>query len=190
MNWSKAVKYKCAFSGSGGQGAALMAKLTCLAGIKDKKQVVMTQTYGIEQRGGDSTGYVILSDEAIGNPIVESDADIAVAMSDSIYQTALESVKPGGTLFVNSSLVEKQLTRPEVKQVRIPVSEMAQEMGNAKVANIIMLGAVIRATGMLSVDAVAATLTDTLGKKKAALLQVNLSALQKGIGAAEKETCK
>ena len=82
------MKYKCAFSGSGGQGAALMAKLTCLAGIKDKKQVVMTQTYGIEQRGGDSTGYVIVSDEPIGNPIVEADADVAVAMSESIYQSA------------------------------------------------------------------------------------------------------
>jgi len=184
------VKYKCAFSGSGGQGAALMAKLSCLAGIKDNKQVVMTQTYGIEQRGGDSTGFVILSDEPIGNPIVESDADIAVAMSESIYQSALESVKPGGTLFVNSSLVEKQLTRPEVKQVRLPVSEMAQEMGNVRVANIIMLGAVVKATGMLSSGSVAAALTDTLGKKKAALLEVNISALNKGIEAAEKEARK
>ncbi|MDL2266908.1 2-oxoacid:acceptor oxidoreductase family protein [Desulfovibrio sp. OttesenSCG-928-G15] len=184
------MKYKCAFSGSGGQGAALMAKLTCLAAIKDKKQVVMTQTYGIEQRGGDSTGFVILSDEAIGNPIVESDADVAVAMSESIYQTALESLKPGGTLFVNSSLVQKQLTRPEVKQVHIPVSDLAQKMGNVKVANIIMLGAVVKATGMLSADAVSAALTDTLGKKKAALLEVNLNALNEGMAAAEKEACK
>lgn len=184
------MKYKCAFSGSGGQGAALMAKLICLAGIKDNKQVVMTQTYGIEQRGGDSTGFVILSDEAIGNPIVESDADVAVAMSESIYQAALESVIPGGTLFVNSSLVEKQLTRPEVKQVHLPVSDMAQKMGNVRVANIIMLGAVIRATGMLSADSVSGALTDTLGKKKAALLEVNLAALNKGITAMEKEACK
>ena len=167
-----------------------MAKLSCLAGIKDNKQVVMTQTYGIEQRGGDSTGFVILSDEPIGNPIVESDADIAVAMSESIYQSALESVKPGGALFVNSSLVEKQLTRPEVTQIRLPVSEMAQEMGNVRVANIIMLGAVVKATGMLTADSVSAALTDTLGKKKAALLEVNLAALNKGVAAAEKEACK
>ncbi len=180
------MKYKCAFSGSGGQGAALMAKLVCLAGIKDSKQVVMTQTYGIEQRGGDSTGYVILSDDAIGNPIVESDADVAVAMSESIYQTALESVKPGGVLFVNSSLVEKQLTRPEVKQIPIPVSEMAQEMGNVRVANIIMLGAVVKGTGMLHAASVSSALEDLMGKKKAALLEVNLKALNKGINAVEK----
>ena len=181
------MKYKCAFSGSGGQGAALMAKLVCLAGIKDNKQVVMTQTYGIEQRGGDSTGFVILSDEAIGNPIVESDADVAVAMSESIYQSALEGMKPGGTLFVNSSLVEKQLVRPEVKQVHLPVSEMAQEMGNVRVANIIMLGAVVEATGMLRPESVKAALEDSMGKKKAALLEVNINALNKGIEAAQKE---
>ena len=184
------MKYKCAFSGSGGQGAALMAKLVCLAGIKDNKQVVMTQTYGIEQRGGDSTGFVVLSDEPIGNPIVESDADVGVAMSESIYQSALEGMKPGGTLFVNSSMVEKQLTRPEVKQIRLPVSEMAQEMGNTRVANIIMLGMVIKATGMLSAKSVTAALEDSMGKKKAALLEVNITALNKGIEAADKEMGK
>ena len=167
-----------------------MAKLVCLAGIKDNKQVVMTQTYGIEQRGGDSTGFVVLSDEPIGNPIVESDADVGVAMSESIYQSALEGMKPGGTLFVNSSMVEKQLTRPEVKQIRLPVSEMAQEMGNTRVANIIMLGMVIKATGMLSAKSVTAALEDSMGKKKAALLEVNITALNKGIEAADKEMGK
>jgi 2-oxoglutarate ferredoxin oxidoreductase subunit gamma len=184
------MRYKCAFSGSGGQGAALMAKLTCLAGIKENKQVVMTQTYGIEQRGGDSTGYVIISDESIGNPIVESDADVAVAMSESIYQSTLETVRPGGILFINSSLIKKQLTRPEVRQVHIPVSEIAQEMGNVRVANIIMLGAVMKITGMLKTDSVVEALTDTLGKKKAALLEINIVALSKGVEAAMKETNK
>lgn len=168
----------------------MMAKLACLAGIKDNMQVVMTQTYGIEQRGGDSTGYVILSDERIGNPIVESDADVAVAMSESIYQVTLESVKPGGTLFVNSSLVTKQLTRPEVTQVYFPVSEMAQEIGNVKVANIIMMGAVVKTTGMVTADAMAAAITDVLGKKKASLLEENINALNKGIEAAGKEASK
>ena len=91
---------------------------------------------------------------------------------------------------MNSSLVKKQLVRPEVKQVPLPVSEMAQEMGNVRVANIIMLGAIVAKTGMLSVDAVSAALTDLLGKKKAALLEVNLQALNLGITAVEKEACK
>ena len=73
--------HKCMFSGSGGQGSALMAKMVCLGAIKENLKVVMTQTYGIEQRGGDSTAFVIVSDEPIGSPIVENDADIAVAQS-------------------------------------------------------------------------------------------------------------
>ncbi|NDV19489.1 pyruvate ferredoxin oxidoreductase [Pseudodesulfovibrio sp. JC047] len=184
------MKYKCAFSGSGGQGAALMAKLTCYAGIKESKQVVMTQTYGVEQRGGDSTGFVIVSDDPIGNPIVESDADIGVAMSESIYQASLEGLKDGGVLFVNSSMVKTVLTRPEVTQVLLPVSGLAQDMGNVRVANIIMLGAVVQFTKMLSIDSIIAALTDAMGKKKASLLEINIQALNAGIELAEKEAAK
>lgn len=180
------MRYKCAFSGSGGQGAALMAKLICLGAIKQSLQVVMTQTYGIEQRGGDSTAYVILSDQTIGNPIVESDADVAVAMSESIYQSTLEGMKTGGCLFYNSSMVEKPTERAGVKQVALPVSVMAQELGDVRCANIIMLGAVIGATGMLTKEAVQSALEDSLGKKKPALLALNVNALVKGIEAAGK----
>ena len=77
---------KCMFSGSGGQGSALMAKLVCEGAMRENLKVVMTQTYGIEQRGGDSTAFIIISDEVIGSPIVENDATIAVALSQSIHE--------------------------------------------------------------------------------------------------------
>lgn len=70
---------KCMFSGSGGQGSALMAKLVCQGAMEENLKVVMTQSYGIEQRGGDSTANIIISDELIGSPIVENDATVAVA---------------------------------------------------------------------------------------------------------------
>ena len=92
---------KCMFSGSGGQGSALMAKLVCEGAMRENLKVVMTQTYGIEQRGGDSTAFIIISDEAIGSPIVENDATIAVALSQSIYEQCLHGVAPGGMLFTN-----------------------------------------------------------------------------------------
>ena len=85
---------KCMFSGSGGQGSALMAKLVCEGAMRENLKVVMTQTYGIEQRGGDSTAFIIISDEAIGSPIVENDATIAVALSQSIYEQCLHGVAP------------------------------------------------------------------------------------------------
>ncbi len=177
------MRYKCAFSGSGGQGAALMAKLTCLAAIKESLQVVMTQTYGIEQRGGDSTGFVIISDQPIGNPLVESDADVAVSLSQSMYAQSLGDVKPGGRLFYNSSLVDEVQSRDDIEQIPVPVSALAQELGNVRCANIIMLGAVIELTGMLKEASVAEALRETMGTKKAALLELNLAALKKGLTA-------
>ncbi|HAU7017756.1 2-oxoacid:acceptor oxidoreductase family protein [Salmonella enterica] len=181
------MKYKCAFSGSGGQGAGMIAKLICLACIKDEKQVVMTQTYGIEQRGGDSTGYVVLSDEVIGSPIVESDADIGVALSESVYQNAVEGMKPGGKLFINSSLIETQSEGHGVKQIAIPASELAQEIGDIRVANIILLGAIIGKTKMLKPASIISAIEEILGKKKPALLEINIAALNKGLEIADQE---
>ena len=100
---------KCMFSGSGGQGSALMAKLVCEGAMRENLKVVMTQTYGIEQRGGDSTAFIIISDEAIGSPIVENDATIAVALSQSIYEQCLHGVAPGGNLYPIKNTVSNLL---------------------------------------------------------------------------------
>lgn len=179
------MKHKCAFSGSGGQGSALMAKLTCLGAIKRGFKVVMTQTYGIEQRGGDSTGYVVVSDRNIGNPIVEGDANIAVALSKNIYQATLSGTAKGGTLFVNSSLIDQITAQDGVTQVEIPASDLAISAGSVRCTNIVMLGAVIQTTGMLEADDIGHALKETLGLKKPALLDMNLKALEMGIKAGE-----
>ncbi len=151
---------KCMFSGSGGQGSALMAKLVCLASIKEGLKVVMTQTYGIEQRGGDSTAYVIVSDGPIGSPIVEKDATVAVALSKSIYDLCFEGTAPGGTLFCNTSLVEE----PRAPEGFVQVG----------------LGAVLARTGLLKLETVEQVLTETMGAKKPALLEMNIKALHTG----------
>lgn len=174
---------KCMFSGSGGQGSALMAKLVCLAAIKEGLKVVMTQTYGIEQRGGDSTAYVIVSDEAIGSPIVEKDATIAVALSKSIYDLCFEGTAPGGTLFCNSSLVESPRTAEGFTQIALPVSDMAMDAGSVRSANMVMLGAVLRKSGLLRLESVEEALKEVMGAKKPALLEMNLKALRAGYDA-------
>ena len=140
---------KCMFSGSGGQGSALMAKLVCEGAMRENLKVVMTQTYGIEQRGGDSTAFIIISDEAIGSPIVENDATIAVALSQSIYEQCLHGVAPGGMLFTNASLVENPGTAEGFTQILLPVSEIAVEVGSVRSVNMVMLGAVIAKTKLL-----------------------------------------
>ena len=171
---------KCMFSGSGGQGSALMAKLVCLAAIREGLKVVMAQTYGIEQRGGDSTAYVIVSDEPIGSPIVEKDATLAVALSKSIYDLCFEGSAPGGSLFYNSSLVEEPRQPDGFEQIGLPVSDMAMKVGSVRAANMVMLGAVLGRSGLLRLESVEEALKETMGAKKPALLEMNIKALHAG----------
>ncbi len=180
--------YKCMFSGSGGQGAALMAKMICLGGIKENLKVVMTQTYGIEQRGGDSTAYVIVSDKAIGSPIVENDANLAVALSQSIYMNCFMGVIPGGVLFTNSSMVETPENSRIFKQVFLPVSDMAVQIGTIRCVNMVMLGAVLAGTHLLRLDTVEEVVRETFGGKKRQLVDLNIEALRAGYAAMDKES--
>lgn len=177
---------KCMFSGSGGQGSALMAKLVCEGAMRENLKVVMTQTYGIEQRGGDSTAFIIISDEVIGSPIVENDATIAVALSQSIYEQCLHGVAPGGMLFTNASLVENPGTAEGFTQILLPVSEIAVEVGSVRSVNMVMLGAVIAKTKLLKRETIMAVLEETMGKKKPELLEFNIKAFNAGYEAAGK----
>lgn len=178
--------FKCMFSGSGGQGSALMAKIVCKCAMKESLNVVMTQTYGIEQRGGDSTAFVIISDEPIGSPIVEKDANVAVGLSQTTYQSCFEGTAPGGILFCNTSLVEYPGREDGFTQVRLPVSDIAVEVGSVKSANIVMLGAVIEKTGMLRKETVEDVITDLMKAKKPALVDLNIRAFRAGYAAAQK----
>ncbi len=178
---------KCMFSGSGGQGSALLASLICQSGVKENLKVVMTQTYGIEQRGGDSTAFVILSDEAIGSPIVEQDANLAVSLGLSTYPQCFSGVVDGGILFTNTSLVESPNKAEGFEQVLMPVSDMAVEVGSIRSANMVMLGAIIAKTKILKRETIESVLQETIGKKKPALLELNIKAFNAGFAAMEKE---
>lgn len=175
--------FKCMFSGSGGQGSALIAKIVCKGAMEENLRVVMTQTYGIEQRGGDSTAFVILSDEPIGSPIVEQDANVAVGLSQTTYQSCFEGTCKGGVLFCNSSLVENPGQEDGFEQVKLPVSDMAVELGNVKGANMVMLGAVVKKTGMLKKEPVEHVIEKLLGAKKPQLVEPNLKAFRAGYDA-------
>lgn len=179
--------HKCMFSGSGGQGSALMAKMVCLGAIKENLKVVMTQTYGIEQRGGDSTAYVIVSDAPIGSPIVENDATVAVALSQSIYDNCFDGVVPGGKLFTNSSMVETPRDADDCDQVFLPVSDMGVELGTVRCANMVMLGAMLAGTGILKLETIEEVVNEVFGAKKPKLVGLNVEALRAGYAAMNKE---
>ncbi|MDL2259965.1 2-oxoacid:acceptor oxidoreductase family protein [Deltaproteobacteria bacterium OttesenSCG-928-K17] len=175
------MQFKCVFSGSGGQGSALIAKLVCQAGIADNLKVLMTQTYGIEQRGGDSTAFVIISDAPIGNPLVEGDANLGIALSPSTYDLCLSHMGPGGRLFYNSSLItEKPVSG--LQQTAVAASELAISAGGSlRGLNLVMLGAAVAGTGFLNQETVVKVLTDSLGHKKPELLESNLASFKAGL---------
>jgi len=164
-----------------------MAKMVCLGAIKEDLKVVMTQTYGIEQRGGDSTAYVIISDAPIGSPIVENDATIAVALSQSIYGNCFDGVVPGGKLFTNSSMVETPGEADGYDQIFLPVSDMGVELGTVRCANMVMLGAVLAGTGILKLETIEEVVNEVFGARKPKLVGLNVEALRAGYTAMNKE---
>ena len=171
-------------SGFGGQGVMSIGKNLAEAGVVEGLEVSWVPSYGPEMRGGTANCTVILSTERIGAPLVESATEIIVMNRPSLMKFE-SAVKPGGTVFVNSSIVPDKVTREDVRAVYVPCDEIAAELGNPKVANMVMLGAYIGATGALKVETIVEMIHEMFTGKKAKLVPLNLEALQRGIACAQ-----
>ena len=167
-------------AGFGGQGVMTLGKFlasaTCDA---TDKNVTFFPSYGAEQRGGTANCYVVISDDAVGAPVGDVMDDLIVMNGPSL-EKFLPTLKQGGTLFINSSIVSDQIDRDDVKVVKAPVTELALEMGNAKVLNVIMLGVYVGYTEVVSPEVVWGTIEHKLAKK-AKLLPLNKAAFEKGL---------
>ena len=167
-------------AGFGGQGVMTLGKFLAEATCDStNKNVTFFPSYGAEQRGGTANCYVVISDDDIGAPLGDTMDDLIV-MNDPSLQKFLYKLVPGGTLFINSSIVKSEIGREDVKVVRAPVTELALEMGNAKVLNIIMLGVYLGYTQVVPADVVWETIQHKLGRKPA-LLPLNRQAFEAGL---------
>ena len=167
------------FAGFGGQGVLLMGQLLAYAGMLEGKQVTWLPAYGPEMRGGTANCSVIISDEAIGSPVV-SRATTVIALNRPSLDKFEENVQQGGKLFINSSIIDRPAKRDDVEVYYVPCNEIAERLGNARVANMVMLGAYIERTGSVDMENVMQALKDKLGAKKADLLSLNREALKEG----------
>lgn len=169
------------FAGFGGQGVMLMGQLLAYSGMYEDKNVTYFPSYGPEMRGGTANCSVIVSDEPVGSPVI-SEPGILVAMNRPSLERFEAALKPGGTLFYNSSLIDIKPKRTDIKAYAIPANEIAIDLGNARVANMVVMGALLKATGVVSVDTVMKVLTEKVltGKKKE-LVGINRAALEKGM---------
>ncbi len=167
-------------AGFGGQGVMSLGKFLADATCNSTdKKITFFPSYGAEQRGGTANCFVVISDDEIGAPLGDVMDDLIVLNGPSLKKF-LPTLKKGGNLFINSSIVTDEIDRDDVTVVKAPVTELALEMGNAKVLNVIMLGVYVGYTEVIEPAIVWNTIEHKLASK-AKLLPLNKAAFDKGL---------
>jgi 2-oxoglutarate ferredoxin oxidoreductase subunit gamma len=172
-------------SGFGGQGTLFAGQLLAHAVMDQGFHVTWIPSYGPEMRGGKARCTVIVSDHEIGSPLVRQPS-MAIALNIPSMDAFEPLVKPDGVLVVNSSLVTGQSKRDDIHALYIPASDMATELGNIRLANVVCLGALVQATGIVPLEAIAQALESHLPERHRSLLGLNKEALRKGAELASK----
>ena len=170
---------KYLFSGFGGQGILFSGKFVAYKGLTDDKQVSWLPSYGPEMRGGTASCGVIVSDDQVGSPIVSS-PDVLVAMNLPSLDKYESTVAPGGMIFADSTLIERKVERDDVKVFYIPATALASENGFPTLANMIIVGKVLKETGNYDEASIDATLKKVISAKRADMLDVNKKAMAIG----------
>jgi 2-oxoglutarate ferredoxin oxidoreductase subunit gamma len=170
---------KVIMAGFGGQGVVLMGTLLSYSAMIEGKHTTFFPSYGAEMRGGTANCSVVVSDDEISSPVV-TEPDCVVAMNIASLDKFERRVKPGGMVFINSSLVKRGVERDDVEEIRIPANEIAEDLGSSRAANMVMLGGVLKKTGAVKVESTIKSLSSVLSERAMALLEVNKKALRKG----------
>ncbi|RQD69205.1 MAG: 2-oxoacid:ferredoxin oxidoreductase subunit gamma [Tindallia sp. MSAO_Bac2] len=179
---------KIIMAGFGGQGVMSMGQLMTYAGMVHEKQVSWLPAYGPEMRGGTANCSVIVSDNLVGSPIITEDATCAIVMNLPSMTKFEKSLVPGGKLIINSSLVQENPERKDIEVYKIPANAIATEIGNPKVANMVMLGAYLELSGVVPFEAIYETLKKVYGAGKEHFIPMNEQALKKGAEAVRKKS--
>jgi 2-oxoisovalerate ferredoxin oxidoreductase beta subunit len=164
-------------AGFGGQGVLLMGVLLAEMGMREGLEVSWLPSYGPEMRSGSAHCHVCLAHERIGSPLI-SHPEVLIAMNELSLRKFAQSVAPGGLVLYNRDRLPEDLSIPQARVVCLPASEIADRLGSAKVANVVMLGALLEETECLSPETALAVLQATV--KKAELLETNRKALEAG----------
>lgn len=172
------------FAGFGGQGMLLIGQFLAQAGMMEGKYVSWLPSYGPEMRGGTANCSVCISDKEIASPVITK-ASCVVAMNRPSLDKFQKTVRPGGLLIINSSLIDIKATRDDIDALYIPANELAERLGSPQVANVIILGAYLEKKKVVSIDSVLEVIAAKLGKKKAHLVDINKKALVAGAEAAQ-----
>lgn len=167
-------------AGFGGQGVLTAGQILAYAGNAEGRQVSWVPAYGPEQRGGTANCSVVVSDDPVACPLV-TEPTACIVMNQPSLEKFEAAVLPGGILVVNTSLCDKPTTRTDVRVVRVPATETALDLGSAKFANMVALGALLGAVPMVDIETVLQSMLKVMGKDKERFIPVNRQALRRGM---------
>lgn len=164
------------FAGFGGQGILSMGKFLAYAGMDINKEVSWLPSYGPEMRGGTANCSVIVSDEPVGSPIVTNPTTLVVMNRPSLDKFECK-IKKGGLVVIDSDLVQRELERDDLEELRIPAQTEADKIGSKQIANMVLLGALVKKTNIVTMEELLAALK-AHGKEK--FYELNKKALEVG----------
>lgn len=174
------METKIICAGFGGQGVMSMGQLLAYAGMLENKHVSWLPSYGPEMRGGTANCAVIVADGEIGSPVISNDADVAIIMNLPSLTKFQNDVKPGGKIFINKSLIEQKVSRDDVDVYYIDANKIAEDSGNPKAANLVMLGSVLEKVQVVESESVLEAFKKVFGPSKEKFIPLNREALKLG----------
>lgn len=176
---SEPMTEKTFMAGFGGQGIISLGQLWVYCAMKEGKKVTFFPFYGAEKRGGIARASVIVSDDEITSPLVTS-ADSVVVMNQDSVEIAEKLCKEGGVILVNSSLVKQDPARPDARIIHVPCNDIAIQLGDVRIANMVMMGALSKVTGAVKLDKLEAILKTFFPASKHNLIALNIAAVEGG----------
>ncbi len=166
-------------AGFGGQGLMLMGRLLAYAGMLEGKKVAWMPSYGPEMRGGTANCTVIISSEEIASPVVTNPKTF-IAMNKPSLDKFESSIQKDGLIVLNNSLIDQEVKRDDIKVLKIPANDIANKLGNLRVANMVALGAYVKKSGVVKLESIFKALEKALAGKNQKILDLNKVALKKG----------
>ena len=178
------MEHKIIFAGFGGQGVISMGTLMAYAAMAENKNVTFYPAYGIAMRGGTANCSVIISDDPVASPVIAF-PNILVVMNEPSLNLFADKLQAGGTLLANSSLIRKKAARKDIRSFYIPVNDIAEELGDSRMANMAMTGALLKIMNTVTLETVFQTMKKTFSPKLLKVIDINQEAMKKGFHAVQ-----
>ncbi len=173
------MKEEILITGHGGQGIVVAGNIIANAAMESNLETCAMFSYGVEMRGGTTNSTVIISENKIGSPVVVNPT-IAVIMNQKSLEKFEENIKKNGLIILNKSECEKKVSREDVKVIEVETTTLTEKLGNKKAANLIMLGVLVKKTGLLKREYMEKAIEKVFSEKKHELIEINKKAFNEG----------